>query len=226
MAQWWWPLTLAETKGRASFLNATNDLPSSALIGWGSSRDERTFLNSPKIKIPRCKQASITCLAVVCKLADTESYFSDQLWVRTVCQVANQPPADSCSSSAHCKCLHPIYHHQHTFSVYLPLHSELCLARKTRLHQTFNSPSLPTPVSWWYWVGCPCGKQRPLTRTPDTGPHRRSGAHRGRARSSGWKWNTCNGPCPGLSSASPPPQSLSARRASCRRFSFCDKNVC
>lgn len=124
-------------------------------------------------------------------------------------------PADSCSSSAHYKCLHQIYHHQHTFSVYLPLHSELCLARKTRLHQTFNSPSLPTPVSWWYWVGCPCGKQRPLTRTPDTGLHRRSGAHRGRARSSGWKWNTCNGPCPGLRSASPPPQSLSARRASC-----------
>lgn len=64
------------------------------------------------------------------------------------------------------------------------------------------SPSLPTPASWWYWVGCPCGKQRPLTHTPGTGLRRWSGACRGRAHSSGWKWNTCNGSCPGQSSAS------------------------
>lgn len=56
------------------------------------------------------------------------------------------------------------------------------------------SPELPTPASWWYSAGCPCGKRRPWTRTPDKDPHKLPGEPRGPAHSSGWRWSTCIGP--------------------------------
>lgn len=59
------------------------------------------------------------------------------------------------------------------------------------------SPVLPTPGSWWCSAGCPSGRRRPWSHTPYKDPRRRSAGRRGRARSSGWKWNTCGGPCPG-----------------------------